>query len=136
MNGIQVLDRPASQSFYAVAGRLLFIETLDRNLAPLIERLFAGWQLTPVPSPERYPDIKIVFSGCETVPAVPPGLSEFEVAAGGRCYTARDEYYLTFEQSLLHLKMGNPVLVSVLISSPTDVELARVTSFAVCAALR
>jgi len=42
MKGIQVLDRPASQSFYAVAGRLLFIQAFDRHLAGLIEQLFAG----------------------------------------------------------------------------------------------
>lgn len=136
MKGIQVLDRPASQSFYAVAGRLLFIESFDRDLAILIERLFAGWQLTPVSFPERNPEIKISFSSCNQLPAVPDGLSEFEVAAGGRCYTAGAEYYLKFEQSLLHLRAGDPLLVSVWICGPTDVELARVTSFAVCAALR
>ncbi|HEY2963286.1 MAG TPA: hypothetical protein VGJ37_12765 [Pyrinomonadaceae bacterium] len=136
MKGIQVLDRPASQSFYAVAGRLLFIESFDRDLAILIELLFARWQLTPVSFRERNPDIKISFSSCEELPAIPRGLSEFEVAAGGRCYTAGDEYYLSFQQSLLHLRTGNPLSVSVWISDPTDVELARVTSFAVCAALR
>jgi len=135
MNGIQVLDRPASQSFYAVAGRLLFVQSLDPELAPLIERLFAGWQLTPVSSPERNPDIKITFM-CGELPQVPVGLSEFEVAEGGRCFSAGDEYYLVFSNSLLHLQQGNPVLVSVSISAKKDAELARVTSFAVCAALR
>ena len=135
MNGIQVLDRPASQSFYAVAGRLLFVQSLDPELAPLIERLFAGWQLTPVSSPERNPDIKITFK-CGELPQVPAGLSEFEVAEGGRCFSAGNEYYLVFANSLLHLQQGNPVVVSVFISARKDAELARVTSFAVCAALR
>jgi hypothetical protein len=58
------------------------------------------------------------------------------VASGGRCYVGEDEYYLKFEQSMLHLKAGSPVFVSVSISDPTAVELGRVTSFAVCAALR
>src|SRR5689334_11467619 len=114
MKGIQVLDRPASQSFYAVAGRLLFVETLDRDLAEQIERVFSGWQLTPLSSSERTPEIRIVFSRCETLPAAPGGLTQFEVASGGRCYVAEDEYYLTFEQSMLHLKAGSPVFVSVL----------------------
>lgn len=139
MSGIQVLDRPASQSFYAVAGRLLFIQSLDLKLATLIERLFAGWQLTPVSSPERNPDIKITFT-CGELPQAPAGLNEFEVAEGGRCYTAGNEYDLLFANSLLHV--GNnrdPVDVSVIVSntpSPSAAELARVTSFAVCAALR
>src|ERR1700752_786459 len=135
MNSIRVLDRPASQSFYAVAGRLLFVESLALRLATLIERLFAGWQLTPVSSPDRNPDIKITFR-CGELPHVPPGLNEFEVAEGGRCYSAGDEYYLVFANSLLRLQPGNPVVTSVSISSAKDAELARVTSFAVCAALR
>ena len=135
MKVIQVLDRPASQSFYAVAGRFLFIQSSDLELATWIERLFAGWQLTPLSSLERNPDIKISFTRGD-LPPVPPGLSQFEVAEGGRCYTSGDEYYLQFERSLLKLEDKNPVFVSVFISDPNDAELARVTSFAVCAALR
>lgn len=135
MNVIQVLDRPASQSFYAVAGRLLFVQSLDRDLATLIERLFAGWQLTPVTLPARNPDIKITFERGK-LPPVPAGLTEFEVAEGGRCYSARDGYSLRFENSLLRLQEGNPIEIGISISSPAEAELARVTSFAVCAALR
>ena len=135
MKAIQVLDRPASQSFYAVAGRFLFIQNSDLELATRIGRLFAGWQLTPLSSLERNPDIKISFTSGD-LPPVPPGLSQFEVAEGGRCYTSGDEYYLQFERSLLKLEESNPVFVSVFISDPNDAELARVTSFAVCAALR
>ena len=136
MKVIQVLDRPASQSFYAVAGRLLFIQSSDHELATRIERLFAGWQLTPLSSLERNPDIEISFTTADRLPEVPAGLECFEVAEGGRCYTAGDEYFLEFDKSLLRLKDENRVVVSVKISSPTDAELARVTSFAVCAALR
>ncbi|HEX5887860.1 MAG TPA: hypothetical protein VFY61_04120 [Pyrinomonadaceae bacterium] len=116
---------------------MLFVQ-LDPKLATLIERLFAGWQLTPVSSPERSPDIKIVFFAASNLPDIPSGLSltQFDVADGGRCYIAGDEYYLQFENSLLRLQQGSPVIISVLISSPTDAELARVTSSAVCAALR
>lgn len=136
MKGIEVVDRPASQSFYAVAGRLLFIQCFDRHLAARIERLVAGWQLTPVSSPDRNPDVKISFSSASSLPAVPRGLAEFEIAGGGHCYTAPNKFYLTFRESLLRLEHKNPVCVSVFICGPTDVELGRVTSFAVCAALR
>jgi hypothetical protein len=136
MKGIEVLDRPVSQSFYAVAGRLLFVQCFDRHLAARIERLFAGWQLTPVSSSERNPDIEISFSTAGGLPALPRGLSEFDIADGGHCYTALEQFYLEFPESLLRLEHKNPVCVSVFICDPTDVELGRVTSFAVCAALR
>ena len=140
MSVIQVLDRPASQGFYAVAGRLLFVQSFDPKLATLIERLFAGWQLTPVSSPEHNPDIRITFTSGGSLPQIPAGLSEFEVAESGRCYSAGDGFYLKFTNSLLRLKDTNPVDVSVFISAfipgPSAAELARVTSFAVCAALR
>lgn len=135
MNGIRVLDRPASQSFYAVAGRLLFVQSFDLELATSIERLFAGWQLTPVTSPERNPDIKITFT-CGELPQVPAGLSEFEVAEGGRCYSATGEYYLLFANSMLHVEAVDVSVFITKIPSPTAAELARATSFAVCAALR
>ena len=64
MESIQVFDRPASQAFYSVAGRLLFIESPSLELRSLIVDLFAGWQLTPVSLPDRSPDIRISFS-CE-----------------------------------------------------------------------
>lgn len=139
MSVIQVLDRPASQGFYAVAGRLLFVQSFDPALATLVERLFAGWQLTPVSFPERNPDIKISFEFGDLPPA-PAGLNEFEVAEGGRCYSTARELYLEFTDSLLHLGDNeNPVGVTAWIRklpSPPAAELARVTSFAVCAALR
>jgi hypothetical protein len=124
---------------------LLFIQSLDPRLATPIERLFAGWQLTPVSSPERNPDIKITFM-CGELPQAPAksdvaaDWNEFEVAEGGRCYGAGDEYYLRFANSMLHVGDNkDPVAVSVFITnipSPSAAELARVTSCAVCAALR
>jgi len=138
MQGIEVLDRPAAQRSYAVAGRLLFVQSFHRHLTARIERLFAGWQLTPVSTPDRNPDINISFFSSEDLPPIPSGpeLSEFEVAHGGRLYAAADFFYLTFENSLLLLEQDDRVCVSVFIRAANDVELGRVTSFAVCAALR
>ena len=136
---IQVFDRPAPRSFYKVAGRFLFVQNPDSRLARLIDSLFAGWQLTPVASLEREPEIEIEFFCDEPGPDIPPGLDQFEVAEGGRCYTAEDAYYLEFDNSLMRLRQGAPVRVDVWIRQvpdTVDAELARVTSFAVCAALR
>lgn len=138
MNGIKVLDRPASQSFYAVAGRLLFVQNSDPSLAARIEQLFSGWQLTPVSSPERSHDIKIGFFSGFDLPEIPSPLSltQFDIADSGRLYSGGDFFYLKFDNSLLHVE---PCKVTIWLKEPLrlpDAELARVTSFAVCSALR
>lgn len=137
MEVTQVLDRPASQSFYAVAGRLLFVENLDLRLGKLIEQLFAGWQLAPVSSPDRSPDIRIEFFCGDSPPLIPSNLDQFEVAEGGQCYTDRGDFYLALGDSLIRLENGAPVRVRLWFADvPLDPLLARATSFAVCAALR
>lgn len=139
MEVIQVPGRPAPQAFYSVAGRLLFIETHDRHLRNPIELLFGGWQLTPVTLPDQPPDFHINFACCTQLPQVPPNLAQFEIADGGKCYTDGESFYLTLQDSLVHLEKAEPVKVHVWLSElpgPADPLLARLASFAVCAALR
>jgi hypothetical protein len=135
----QVLDRPAPHSFYAVAGRLLFIESLDLRLRDLIEQLFAGWQLTPTSFSKQSPDVRLRFF-CDTAPPeVPDELDQFEIADGGRCHTDGVDFYLTLQDSLIHLQNDNPVNVDLFLDKlpgPGDPDLARAASFAVCAGLR
>jgi len=139
MEVIQVPDRPASQRFYAIAGRLLFIESNDLGSCSLIETLFAGWQLTPVGFPDRSPDIRIEFSCGDSLPQIPPNFEQFEIADGGQCYAGGDEFYIATGDSLMHLANGAPVCVRVWFEEVPvlrDPLLSRVSSFAVCAALR
>jgi hypothetical protein len=131
---IQVLDRPAS--FYTVAGRLLFIECVNLQLRNLIEQLFAGWQLTPVSSVERPPDIRICFFCGDRPPDIPEHLNQFEIAGGGQCYTGGGELYLALEDSLLHLRETAVDVWFAELPGANDPRLATMTSFAVCAALR
>ena len=139
MKSIQVFDRPASQAFYSVAGRLLFIETIDLELRNLIVDLFAGWQLTPVFLPDRSPDIRISFS-CEALPQrIPRNLDRFEIADGGKCYTNGAGLYLELGGPVVHLENGNTVSVNVSFAGLPrlgDPLFGRAASFAVCAALR
>ena len=139
MEVIQVFDRPASRAFYSVAGRLLFIESLNLELCKLLEQLFAGWQLTSVSFPQRPPDVRINFICDETLPEIPRRLNYFEIAEGGKCYPDGAGFYLSLGNSLVHLENGNPVTVSVWLKelpAAGDPLLARVGSFAVCAGLR
>jgi len=139
MEVIQVFDRPASQRFYTVAGRFLFVEAVDSRLAQLAQQLFAGWQLTPISPRPREAQIEIRFFGEAPLPEIPSGLNRFDVADGGRCYVDADAYFLQFDNSLMRLRHDVPVRIDVWfkrIPEIGDAELARVTSFAVCAGLR
>jgi len=139
MQVIQAPGRPASQRFYAVAGRLLFTESFDRRLDDLIARLFAGWQLAPIASVAREPDIRINFFCGDAQPQIPDGLNQFEIADGGRCYTCGEDYYLSLGNLLMHLRNGGPVRVDLWLAElpeSGDSMFARATSFTVCAALR
>jgi hypothetical protein len=137
MKGIQVFDRPAPQVFYSVAGRLLFIESLNLELRDLIVDLFAGWQLTPVSIPDRSPDIRISFSCEESPRRIPRNLDRFEIAEGGKCYTDGAELYLELGGPVVHLENGGSVRVSFTeLPRLGDPLFGRAASFAVCAALR
>ncbi len=135
MKVIQVSDRPASQSFYEVAGRLLFIESVDLRLANLIEQLFSGWQLAPVSFPDRSPDIRIEFL-CGALPEISKHLNRFEVAEGGQCYTDGAGYYLALGNAMVHVEAESAGVWISELPAPRDPVLARAASFAVCAALR
>ena len=139
MESIQVFDRPASQAFYSVAGRLLFIESSSLELRNLIVDLFAGWQLTPVSLPDSSPDIRISFS-CEALTqGIPRNLDQFEIADGGKCYTDRAGLYVELGGPVVHLENGSTVSVKVSFTELPrlgDPLFGRAASFAVCAALR
>jgi len=139
MEVFQVYDRPAPQTFYSVAGRLLFVESSDPELRNLIVELFNGWQLTPVPVPHRSPDIRINFYGGKMPREISRDLNHFEVAEGGKCYTDGADFYLVLGTAQVHLQNGTPLTVDVSLSElphAGDPLLARAASFAVCAGLR
>src|ERR1043165_3618823 len=139
MEVIQVFDRPASQAFYSVAGRLLFTECNNPELRNLIVDLFSGWQLTPVSLPGRSPDIQINFS-CGAVSCLfPRELDQFEIAEGGQCYTDDSGLYLELHGAVVRVVNGNSVRVDVSFTElprSGDPLPGRAASFAVCAGLR
>lgn len=139
MEVIQVFDRPAGQASYSVAGRLLFVESFDPELRKPILDLFAGWQLTPVSSPGRSPDIEIRFSCGEASQSIPPNLDQFEIAESGKCYTDASGLYLELGGAVVQIVNGSSIAVKVSFSElpgSGDPLLGRAASFAVCAGLR
>lgn len=127
------------QSFYEIAGRLLSVESRDPRLGNLIETLFAGWQLTPISFPDCSPDIRLRFCCGDSPPQIPRHFNQFEIAEGGRCYTAGGDFYLALGNSLIQLQQADAVEVRIWyaeLPGPEDPVPAKATSFAVCAALR
>ena len=139
MEVIQVFDRPASQAFYSIAGRLLFTECDNPELRKLIVDLFTGWQLTPVSVPGRTPDIQIDFSCGKVSQDILHDLDQFEIAEGGKCYTDASGLYLELGEAVVQLVNVSSVTVNVSFAELPRVGnpvLGRAASFAVCAALR
>ena len=139
MEVFHALNRPAYQSFYEVAGRLLFVEASDSRLAPLLDQLFAGWLLTPVQPTTQIPDIKLSFHVETDLPTLPLSGERFDIADGGKCYTVEGGFYLALNSCLIRLRDTSPVDVTLWVKrlpDGPDAELAHATSFSVCAGLR
>jgi hypothetical protein len=140
MEVIQVFDRPASQTFYSVASRLLFTECDNPELRKLIVDLFTGWQLTPVTLPGRSPDIQINFAcGEVSSRSVTRDVDQFEIAEGGKCYTDASGLFLELSGAVVQLVNGSSVTVNVSFTELPrlgDPLFGRAVSFAVCAGLR
>jgi hypothetical protein len=139
MEVFHAINRPVYQSFYEVAGRLLFVESSDQHLAQLIGQLFAGWLLSPVESTNQVPDIILSFHCEQELPTIPLNGERFDIAEGGRCYTVEGGFFLDLNNSLIRLRDTTPVKVDLWIKrvpAEPDANLAHATSFSVCAALR
>jgi hypothetical protein len=132
-------DRSANPRCYSVVGRLLFVRTQSSQLSQLLERLFAGWQLTPVDVQDQQPQIVIDCHVGENVVSISPGLERFEIAEQAQCYLSDDGLIVDFESSLLQLSGRDPVQILIAFKNEPasiDVNLSRTLSFAVCAGLR
>lgn len=93
--------RPALTFLYAIAGRVVSIETADQWSANLVSRYLRDFYLTLLPStPNSKPDFTIKLFLPSLRPAIPEGLGSFDVAFG-QCHTDGGRYYLTIEDSLI-----------------------------------
>ena len=139
MEVVQVVDRPTYLRSYSIADRLLFIECFDLRLGQLVERLFARWQLAPVFSPHPTAHIHVTVTCDDSLPEIPDGLTYFEIADGGQCFTDGVDLFLVLRNCLLQLQHGTPFNVRLFFKEFPELGdpiLIRATSFAVCAALR
>ena len=125
---------------YHVAGGSLLIEARDAWSAEAIDALFPGWYLTPdleAGDGDSAPAI-VVGSGAAPAP-IPAGLSAFDVAGGGTCYTDGRTSYIDIDRSIVAIGLPDRAAVEVWIDGPLPLEspaLTRLVTYALSAALR
>jgi len=137
---MKVLDRPASEYLYAVAGRLLFVTVSDSRLSQTVSQLFTRWSLDLKETNGDQSDGRIRFL-LESFPfsVIPADWSTFETAEDGRCYTNGDSFYLVFPNTVVLVESAESRSATVWITTLDDsseIEIAHSVSFAVCAVLR
>ena len=137
---MKVFDRPASEYYYAVAGRLLFVTVSDSRLSQTVSQLFTRWSLDlkEANGDEAHGRIRFLF---ESFPfsVIPTDWSTFETAEGGRCYTNGDSFYLVFPNTVVLVEPAETRSATVWIAAlndSSDIEIAHLVSFAVCSVLR
>lgn len=134
--------RPAHGSFYAVAGRLIYLEAYEHWAARLFDEYISGWRVDRlVSAPEKHPDVRVlVHSRASKPPPVPNEFESFEVANGGRCFTDGLDYFFRFSESVILLRNGGLYTVEVWPSEESDTgargRLARMVFYTLMSAFR
>jgi hypothetical protein len=138
VSSLETFARPATVSFYTVAGRSICVEADGVWAAELFDLHFSGWHFersgaTPKPSASVR-----VFN--TPPPRLPRGLESFELSSGGRCHTDGLAYHLAYGDSLVSVGCGAATSIKVWVgsgeSSRRDAALARLVFNAAMAAAR
>jgi len=135
---LETSARPATVSFYAVAGRSICVEADEAWAAKLFDLHFSGWHFKRSEA-NANPSASIrVFD--TPPPELPRGLESFELTPGGRCHTDGLTYHLAYDDSLVSVGCGAASSIKVWIgrreSSRREAALARLVFNAAMAAAR
>lgn len=105
MSTIKSSIRSAVAQFYAIAGRTLCIQPLDKGASSLVRSFVEDFYLTPRSAPPCLEDIYTIVIRAEAgLPSIPPGFETFEIELG-RCYTDHEEFYFHINDSMI---VANP----------------------------
>jgi hypothetical protein len=132
-----VFTRPATESFYLVAGRTVLIKTYDDWISQAIAKTIDGWFLTPS-SQKLEADLTLKFRSGVTSRLMPDGLTRFSIP-GGVCATDNEEFYVEFGKSLIVFGPGLSKEVDIWVDEPMEVSgrvIGQLLSYAFAPALR
>ena len=125
--------------FYTVAGRVVLIEAHDEWSVDAVSALFSGWFLDPISIDDAAACDATIRVHCGvSSPAIPSGLSSFEIALGGTCHTDNRSFYIEIDGSLVFFAADNP-LVDLWVKEPYDIAapvVAQLLSHALSPTLR
>lgn len=113
--------------YYSVAGRTVLIVAHDDWSTRAVSQIFAGWFLNPIPTEDNPSHQATIEIRCGVpLPTLPSGLTTFEIANDGKCYTDDKEYHLDFDGSLIVFD-GSSTNVHVWVAEPFEIESPKVT---------
>jgi len=139
MQAIYEVAASTQRMVYRLADQTIVVEAHDTYAARIIERLFAGWYLTPITvSGDAAGTPAIVITSGVKPPEIPREWPQFEIAGGGVCYTDGKKSFIEVEDSIVAI--SNPQqAVKVWTNGMVDLQsesLTRVVTYALAAALR
>jgi hypothetical protein len=124
--------------YYKIAGRSLRIQTFDSWESNWVERFLDGFHLVASTAPLDPPAITLTVRR-SAPPAVPSQLQSFAINRGD-CFTDGTEYFLTVDESLIHIAAPVERLVEVWFGltehAQHPVALVNAFSYGLQAALR
>ena len=140
MRAIYEVEQLTRRTIYRVAGQSLVVEARDTWAANVIEKLFAGWYLTPDIEAKEEPSAPaIVIRSGVTPPQIPQRWQQFEIAGGGTCYTDGKTSYIGIEGSIIAIGKPGLAAAEVWVNGSPEIyspALTRVVTYALAAALR
>jgi ABC-type thiamine transport system ATPase subunit len=140
MQAIHEVAESTQRMIYRVAATTIVVEAQDTWAARAIEKLFAGWYLTPeTATGEVSLSPAIVVRSRVKPPEIPRGWPQFEIAGGGTCFTDGTTSYIDIEGSIVSIGKPRHAAVEVWTNGMLEIQspaLTRVVTYALAAALR
>lgn len=135
---VQSLNLPGLISHYNIAGRLLRVHTLGDWETQWVTSFLRGFHLVPTDVTNVQPAVTLTVKRAP-LPPVPLQLQSFAINRGD-CFTDGTEYFLTVDESLIHIAAPQSRLVEVFFGitekARHPVALVNAFSYGLQAALR